>query len=322
MTEPILKTEAKSDDDHIVYDLTNSSHTSNLFPKKVWKTHYQNALDELDKAEQLSTLQPFQGEYKLRKEISRYLERIRGVKCHPDQIITTSGLQQSLDYICQFLGNTKRSVLMEDPSYPKAREIFKKNAYPIVTVEVDEKGLNLTKVDRSSEIEMIYTTPSHQFPLGMIMPISRRRELLSFAEAHNSFILEDDYDSELRYYQRPIPALKSIDYLGRVIYLGTFSKILSPSFRMGYMVLPEQFTESFLEKFKLYNSTVNLLNQIALANILSSGDYDRLVRKMNHVFKKCYEAFKKEFEQFNAPIKLSSNVSGQYFLVTFPDKIN
>ena len=216
----------------------------------------------------------------------------------------------------------EKKCLDGGPSYPKAREIFKKNAYPIVTVEVDEKGLDLTKVDRSSEIEMIYTTPSHQFPLGMIMPIFRRRELLSFAEAHNSFILEDDYDSELRYYQRPIPALKSIDYLGRVIYLGTFSKILSPSFRMGYMVLPEQFTESFLEKFKIYNSTVNLLNQIALANILSSGDYDRLVRKMNHVFKKCYEAFKKEFEQFNAPIKLSSNVSGQYFLVTFPDKIN
>ena len=314
--------EACSNDDHIVYDLTNSSHTNNLFPKKVWKKHYLQALDELDKAEQLSTLQPFQGEYKLRKEISRYLERIRGVKCHPNQIIITSGLQQSLDYICQFLGNKQKSVLMEDPSYPKAREIFKKNAYPIVTAEVDEKGLDLTKVERSSEIEMIYTTPSHQFPLGMIMPISRRQELLAFAKEKNSFIIEDDYDSEFRYYQRPIPALKSIDYLDRVIYLGTFSKILSPSFRMGYMVLPEQFTAAFLDKFKLYNSTVNLLNQIALANILSSGDYDRLVRKMNHVFKKRYEAFKKEFEQFKAPIKLSSNVSGQYFLLTFPDKIN
>ncbi|WP_270309863.1 GntR family transcriptional regulator [Streptococcus infantarius] len=110
LTEPILKTEAKSDDDHIVYDLTNSSHTSNLFPKKVWKTHYQNALDELDKAEQLSTLQPFQGEYKLRKEISRYLERIRGVKCHPDQIIITSGLQQSLDYICVFREYEKKCL--------------------------------------------------------------------------------------------------------------------------------------------------------------------------------------------------------------------
>ncbi len=154
------------------------------------------------------------------------------------------------------------------------------------------------------------------------MPISRCQELLAFAQEKDSFIIEDDYDSELRYYERPIPALKSIDYLDRVIYLGTFSKILSPSFRMSYIVLPDQFTEAFLEKFQLYNSTVNLLNQIALANILSSGDYDRLVRKMNHVFKKRYEAFKKEFEQFQSPIKLSSNVSGQYFLVTFPDKIN
>ncbi|MEE0950136.1 MAG: GntR family transcriptional regulator, partial [Streptococcus equinus] len=89
-------------DEEIIYDLTNSSHTSNLFPKKVWKKHYLNALDELDDAEKLSTLQPFQGEYKLRKEISRYLERIRGVRCHPSQIIITSGLQQSLDYLCQF----------------------------------------------------------------------------------------------------------------------------------------------------------------------------------------------------------------------------
>ncbi len=317
---PIKK--VQSSDEHIMYDLTNSSHTSNLFPKKVWKKHYQTALDQLDEAEKLYTLQPFQGDFRLRKEISRYLERIRGVKCHPNQIIITSGLQQSLDYICQFLGNTQRKVLMEEPSYPKAREIFKKNAYPIITANVDDKGLDLTKVDKKADTEMIYTTPSHQFPLGMIMPISRRQELLSFAQERNSFIIEDDYDSELRYYQRPIPALKSIDYLDRVIYLGTFSKILSPSFRMSYIVLPEQFTEAFLEKFQLYNSTVNLLNQLALANILSSGDYDRLVRKMNHVFKKRYEAFKKEFETFQSPISLSSNVSGQYFLVTFPDKIN
>lgn len=321
-TEEFSDTKKQATDEHIIYDLTNSRHTSNLFPKKVWKKHYQNAIEQLDEAEKLYTLQPFQGDFRLRKEISRYLERIRGVRCQPSQIIITSGLQQSLDYICQFLGDTQKSVLMEEPSYPKAREIFKKNAYPIVTAKVDEKGLNLENIDENARIEMIYTTPSHQFPLGMIMPISRRQELLAFAQEKDSFIIEDDYDSELRYYERPIPALKSIDYLDRVIYLGTFSKILSPSFRMSYIVLPDQFTEAFLEKFQLYNSTVNLLNQIALANILSSGDYDRLVRKMNHVFKKRYEAFKKEFEQFQSPIKLSSNVSGQYFLVTFPDKIN
>ena len=305
----------------VAYDLTNSSHTSNLFPKKVWKKHYLTAIDQLELAEKLSSLQPFQGDIALRKEICRYLERIRGVVCHPRQIIITSGLQQSLDYLCQFLGKNK-NVLMEEPSYPKAREIFLKNSCNITTVKVDDKGLNIINLSNSEKIDMIYTTPSHQFPLGMIMPISRRQKLLEFAERNDSFIIEDDYDSELRYYEKPVPALKSIDYPDRVIYLGTFSKILSPSFRMSYIVLPEQYTDGFLEKFKLYNSTVNLINQSALANVLSSGDYDRLVRKMNHIFKKRYEAFQAGFDSFQVPIKVSHNVSGQYFLVSFPTKIN
>lgn len=315
MDEEILRQE------NIVYDLTNSSHTSNLFPKKVWKKHYITALEQLELAERLSSLQPFQGDVVLRKEICRYLERIRGVVCHPRQVIITSGLQQSLDYLCQFLGKNK-NVLMEEPSYPKAREIFIKNSCNISTGKVDVKGLDISKLSNAVNIDMIYTTPSHQFPLGMIMPISRRQKLLEFAEQNDSFVIEDDYDSELRYYEKPVPALKSIDYPDRVIYLGTFSKILSPSFRMSYIVLPKQFTEGFLELFRLHNSTVNLINQIALANVLSSGDYDRLVRKMSHIFKKRYEAFQNGFDTFQVPIRVSHNVSGQYFLVNFPTKIN
>lgn len=308
--------------DSVIYDLTNSSHTSNLFPKKVWKKHYLNALDHLEKSEELSYLQPFQGDLSLRKEICRYLKRIRGVVCQPEQIIITSGLQQSLDYLCYFLGQNQGKVLMEDPGYPKAREIFRKNQYEILKAEVDDKGMVLDENSLEQKIDMIYTTPSHQFPLGMIMPITRRQKLLSYAEKSQSLILEDDYDSELRYYQRLVPALKSIDYIDRVVYLGTFSKILSPSFRMSYMVLPRQFTQYFLDKFRGYNSTVNLLNQVTLASILSSGDYDRLVRKLNHIFKKRYEAFREGFESFNVPITTSHNVSGQYFLLTFPTKID
>ena len=183
--------------ENIIYDLTNSSHTSNLFPKKEWKRHYIAALDQLELAEKLSSLQLFQGDIALRKEISRYLERIRGVVCHPRQIIITSGLQQSLDYLCQFLGKSK-NVLMEEPSYPKAREIFVKNSWNISTEKVDNKGLDICNFSNEINIDMIYTTPSHQFPLGMIMPISRRQKLLEFAEQNDSFIIEDDYDSELR----------------------------------------------------------------------------------------------------------------------------
>ncbi|MDO4635493.1 MAG: PLP-dependent aminotransferase family protein [Streptococcus sp.] len=305
-----------------IYDLTNSSHTSNLFPKKVWKKHYLNALSQLDEAEEFSNFQEFQGDLKLRNEICRYLKRIRGVECSPEQVVITSGLQQSLDYLCHFLGKEKGSVLMEDPSYPKARAIFKKNSYQILQAKVDDKGMVLEKSSLQKNIDLIYTTPSHQFPLGMIMPIKRRQELLSFAELRQSLIIEDDYDSELRYYEKPVPALKSIDYIDRVVYLGTFSKMLSPSFRMSYMVLPKPFTEAFLKTYKDYNSTVNLLNQVTLANILATGDYDRIVRKMNQIFKKRYEAFKRGFENFPLKVNISHNVSGQYLLLTFPEKIN
>jgi GntR family transcriptional regulator/MocR family aminotransferase len=211
---------------------------------------------------------------------------------------------------------------MENPTYPKAKEIFQKNNCDISYGEVDNDGLLINESHHKKHFDFIYTTPSHQFPLGMCMSLERRYELLKYAKENNTFIIEDDYDSELRYYQKPIPALKAIDYYEKVIYLGTFSKILAPSFRMGYIVLPQNITEDFLGKFENYNSTVNLINQIALADLLSSGDYDRLVRKMNYVFKKRFEAFKDGFSSFSLPLAITPNVSGQYFLIEFPEEID
>ncbi|GAB2021224.1 hypothetical protein RyT2_02970 [Pseudolactococcus yaeyamensis] len=267
------------------YDLTNSSHTSNLFSKKMWRKHSLEALDTLEKEEKISSLQNNQGELVLRENLLTYLQEIRGVHCTVEQIIITSGLQQSLDYLCQIVPKKSQTVLMEEPGYPKARVIFENHQLAITSSELDDKGLVIAN-HLSQDLDLIYITPSHQFPTGVTMPIGRRKELLAFAETKNAFIIEDDYDSELRYYEKPIPALQSIDHLDRVVYLGTFSKALSPSLRMSYMILPKPLLGKFKYHFEQFNSTVNLLNQYTVASILESGDYHRIVRRMNHIFKK------------------------------------
>lgn len=306
----------------IAYDLTNSSHTSNLFPKKIWKKYTLEALESLEREETISTLQAMEGEYGLRKNLLNYLKKIRGVDCTIDQIIITSGLQQSIDYLCKIVPTVSNKVLIEEPSYHKARIIFENNNLEICTALLDEQGIKIRDKNSSKGFDFIYTTPSNQFPTGITMTIGRRQELLTFADMHNSFIIEDDYDSELRYYNKPIPSLQSIDYLDKVVYLGTFSKILSPSLRMSYMILPKQLVHLFKNKFKLYNSTVNLLNQHTVSRIIESGEYDKLVRKMNTTFKKRFEEFNKEFSTFKRQINVSQNLSGQYLLVEFDKTIN
>lgn len=304
------------------YDLTNSSHTSNLFPKKVWKKYMLEALDTLDQEEMISTLQNMDGEVVLKQNLMQYLSKIRGVSCTIDQIIITSGIQQSIDYLCKITQRTSNNILIENPSYPKARAIFEHNDMTMQTAELDEQGIQLHQIPQQTKFDLIYTTPSHQFPTGVVMSIQRRHELLQFAEQHDAFIIEDDYDSELRYYNQPIPALQSIDYLDRVVYMGTFSKVLSPSLRMGYMILPKQLVKRFKDKFRMYNSTVSLLNQHIVAKILASGEYDRIVRRMNSIFKKRFETFQQAFAQFQISIQLSQSLSGQYLLIEFDHSIN
>lgn len=305
----------------IIYDLTNSSQTSDLFPKKLWKRYTMECLDFLADESKLASYQEKQGELYLRENLLTYLRKIRGVHCDESQVIITCGLQQSLDYLCKLLACEQQTFLMEEPGFDRASAVFKMNKIKIKTVPIDENGLIVADLPYDKNVRAIYTTPSHQFPTGATLTVDRRYELLEWAERNDSFIIEDDFDSELRYYAKPIPALQSIDENDRVIYLGTFSKTLSPSIRMGYMILPPKLCQRYLALFNPYNSTVPLLNQYVVARLIETGHYERHIRRLNQTFRKRLEQFSKELADVKDKIKLSSNGSGQYFLLTFTQPV-
>ena len=304
--------------DGIVYDLTNSSHTVDLFPKSLWKKYTLECLEILEREEKISALQVMQGEPYLRKHLLAYLRRIRGVHCTEDQIIITCGLQQSLEYICKMAARHGQTILMEDPGYHKAAAVFRSNHITIQPVPVDENGLTVASLPAQCGAFALYATPSHQFPTGVTLPIGRRHALLDWAQRNGVFILEDDFDSELRYYSKPIPSLQSIDTENRVIYIGTFSKGISPSIRMGYMILPPQLAAVFHEMFAEYNSTVPVLNQYIIGRLLETGHYDRHIRRLGLVFKNRLALFIKELSGLGSGVRITGNGTGQYFLLRFP----
>lgn len=205
------------------------------FPYNVWRKISRNVL--LDDSEELLMAGDGQGEYSLRSEIADYLHHARGVNCRPENIVLGAGNEYLEILLTQLLGGNK-TVLMENPGYPQAYHTFRNMGYRVVTVPADEQGLSGGTV-RAAAPELVYMMPSHQFPTGSVMPLGRRLELLAWAaEQEERYLIEDDHDSEYRYRGKPIPSLQSVDGLGKVIYLGTFSKSIAPSLRTSYMVLP------------------------------------------------------------------------------------
>ena len=303
--------------DDILYDLTNSSYTSDLFPKKKWKRFTIECLEMLEAEAKISAYQNKQGELYLRRNLLLYLERIRGVNCKEDQIIITCGIQQSLDYLCKILSNKKGGILVEEPGFNKAMAVFYNNDLNIYTVPVDDNGIVVSALPEMLNPCALYLTPSHQFPTGVTLSVGRRYELLKWAQRNETYIIEDDFDSELRYYSKPIPSLQSIDTENRVIYIGTFSKALSPSIRMGYMILPPQLLHTYLLKFENYNSTVPILNQYIIARLIETSQYDQHIRRLNNIFRKRLEKFYEGFSDVKDKVEISSNGSGQYFLLKF-----
>ena len=245
------------------------------FPTLAWRRVYDRAL--LQKQTQLYYANP-QGELELRAELQGYLRRSRGITCDAEQILIVNGSQQAIDLCARVLLDPGNSVVIEEPCYLKAHHVFEAAGAQMCAVPVDEQGL-LTQALPKSRCTLAYVTPSHQFPLGGVMPIARRRELLVWAQRSGAWIVEDDYDGEFRYGMRPVDALQSIDQHGSVIYIGTFSKALSPQLRIGYLVLPPSLIAPFTQAKNLTDRHTPRLEQVALASLIRSGVYERHIRR-------------------------------------------
>lgn len=228
------------------------------------------------------------GVMELRAELAAYLYRSRGVNCSPDQIVICGGLQPTLTTLVRLLPNIAAGAAMEDPGYTGARIVFECNGIPIFPIPVKEDGIDLAALE-ASPARAVIVTPSHQFPTGAVMPIQKRMELLQWAANGRNVIIEDDYDSEFRYNGRPVPSLQSIDRHGRTVYLGTFSKALSPGLRIGYMVLPEWLLQSFMAIYGKYKNPVSLLEQRTLARFMAEGHWEKHCRKMCNAAKKKHD---------------------------------
>ena len=219
----------------------------------------------------------------LRQAVAEYLSQSRGVRCVPEQVAIVSGVQEALDLTARLLLNPRDRVCVENPGYPGAILAFQAFGARISAVGIDKDGIAIRKLPRRG-VRLIYITPAHQFPLGTVISLARRLQLLEWAGRSGAVIFEDDYDSEYRYSGRPIPALQGLDDRGLVLYAGSFSKVLFPALRLGYMVIPSALVHRFEAALSLSVRHAPLLDQLVLSDFIAEGHFGRHLRRMREVY--------------------------------------
>jgi GntR family transcriptional regulator/MocR family aminotransferase len=221
----------------------------------------------------------------LREAIAEYVRTARGVRCDASQVLVTAGSQQGLQIASRVLLNPRDRVCMEEPGYPGAREAFAMANAEIVTIDVDAEGIVVSELERKGECaKLVYVTPSHQYPMGVTMSTERRMLLLNWACHNDTWIIEDDYDSEYRFDGRPIAALQSLDTHARVLYMGTFSQAMYPALRLGYLVLPKDLIAACVAVRDCMDMFSPTLNQSVMAEFIREGHFARHLRRMRMIY--------------------------------------
>ncbi len=298
-----------------IADFSSTEVDSSSFPFKTWMKLQKELFNSYPDIFLKKT--PAHGALPLRQAIARHLSDFRGMDIDPEQIVIGAGTEYLYSLIARMFGQDKIFAL-EEPGYTKLSNIYESNGIDCVFSETHDLDRSLIRDLEKLKADIIHVSPSHHFPTGKVMPVSRRYELLGWANSHTGhYIIEDDYDSEFRFSGKPIPTLFSIDGGVKVIYLNTFSKSLTPTIRISYMILPEDLARLFHEKLSFLSCTVSNFEQYTLAEFINKGYFDKHLNRMKNIYRK-----KKDFlidrirrSDFFKNCEISGEESGLHFLV-------
>lgn len=290
------------------------------FPTAIWNKTYRQVLRH-----HYNTLlfnHSAAGYPELQAAIANYLRYSRAVICDPEQVIITTGTQEGLNILLQSLLTPSQSIAIEKPGYRGVYNVAKAKGCSISQIPVLDDGIDLNALQkRKRKPKLIYVTPSHQYPLGATMPISKRLKLLEYARKNNCYILEDDYDSEFHYQVKPLPSLQGLDKHQRVLYLGTFSKVLFPSVRIGYIVAPKSLITTLSQSKQICFGHTPMLMQIMTAEFIQQGSFARHIKRMRTLYAKKHRALLTACQQhLSSEVKIIDYGVGLHLVILFNDQ--
>lgn len=298
------------------YNFQYGNLDATIFPHKLWRKYLTDILESRE-AQEVHSYGDVKGDIKLRIQLREYLYHSRGVNCQPEQIVICSGTQSALEIMIKVFPYAEKQVAMEEPCYNGASIIFRSNGFEIIPIPVHEDGIGIDDLSLSSA-RMVHIAPSHQFPMGAVIPIHKRIQLLNWARERDNIIIEDDYDSEFRYNGRPIPSLQSIDKSERVVYVGTFSKSLSPGLRMAYLILPKWLLKKYEERFIGHQCTVPLIEQRIMTKFIADGYWEKHVRKICLAHKKKHDILIRTIkDNMGDKVRIHGHQAGLHILLEF-----
>ncbi|MCB8979374.1 MAG: PLP-dependent aminotransferase family protein [Ardenticatenaceae bacterium] len=288
-----------------------------IFPYDIWRKLLARYLSTDDAM--LSRYGSVAGFFPLREALADYLTRWRGVVCTAEQVVIVNGAQQALDILARLLLEPGDEVLVETPGYADAAALFALNGARLTAVPVDDAGLCLDQIPAHSRARLAFVTPSNQFPHGGTLPLERRLALLQWARQHDTLLIEDDYDGELRYDGRPLAALQGLAADERVIYLGTFSKVLFPALRLSYVVLPPGLVRPFVQAKQLIDRGAPTLTQAAVADFMREGHFERHLRHLRQAYGQRRHTLVAALRAYLPQVRYADEPAGLHVMLCLPE---